>query len=315
MKLETLQIKGDNYSDYIFPALDSENTLVLVFGHPGLINKPNIIADIAQHYPNSHILGCSTSGEIFADKVFDLSLSIAVIQFENTRLRSMLTAIDSVNNSFTAGVEVSKQLLHPDLKHVFVLSGGLNINGSELVKGINSQLPDSVVVTGGLASDGQTLNRPWIIRDGQIAEDWVSAVGFYGDNIQIGHGSRGGWDFFGLERIVTRSDANILYEINGKPALQLYKDYLGDYADGLPATGLLFPLSLRSDLDPDKRTVRTILSVNEDEQSITFAGDVPQGYLAQFMMANFDRIIDGAYDAGGQVGSKNRRQTYFINCD
>lgn len=298
MKLETLQITDDNYSDYTLPALDSENTLVLIFGHPDLINKPGIIADIAQQYPKSHILGCSTSGEIFADKVFDSSLSIAVMQFEKTKLKSTFTAIDSVENSFNAGVEVTKELFDPSLNHVFVLSGGLDINGSELVNGINSQLPDNVMTTGGLASDGTRLSRPWIIREGQIVEGWVSAVGFYGDHIQIGHGSRGGWDFFGLERIITRSDGNILYEINGKPALQLYKDYLGDYADDLPATGLLFPLSLRSDLDSDERIVRTILSVNEDEQSIIFAGDVPQGYHVQFMMANFDRIIEGAYDAG-----------------
>jgi hypothetical protein len=77
----------------------------------------------------------------------------------------------------------------------------------------------------------------------------------------------------------------------------LYKRYLGDRASGLPATALLFPLALRSGSSDPKVLVRTVLSVNEENQSMTFAGDVMQGHLAQLMRANFDRLIDGASQA------------------
>jgi len=126
---------------------------------------------------------------------------------------------------------------------------------------------------------------------------FVTAVGCYGDNVRIGHGSKGGWDRFGPERRVTKSKGNILLELDGHPALQLYKEYLGDRAAGLPATGLLFPLALRADQSDSKSLVRTILAVNEDDQTLTFAGDIPEGSLAQLMKANFDRLVQGASEA------------------
>jgi len=171
------------------------------------------------------------------------------------------------------------------------------VNGTELVRGLSSVLPSSVVVTGGLAGDGDRFVRTWVIVDGMPRSGFASAVGFYGEQIRIGHGSKGGWDIFGPERIVTRSKGNELYELDGRPALELYKEYLGERASGLPATGLLFPLALRSDPSRSEQIVRTILAVDEDQQSMTFAGDIPQGSRAQLMKANFDRLVEGAFAA------------------
>ncbi|HET7142532.1 MAG TPA: FIST C-terminal domain-containing protein, partial [Anaerolineales bacterium] len=139
--------------------------------------------------------------------------------------------------------------------------------------------------------------RTWIIKDGKPQAGYVTAVGLYGDNIRIGHGSKGGWDTFDLEYRITKSKDNILYEIDKKPALQLYKEYLKEQAAELPASALLFPLALRAKSGDAKQIVRTVLGVDEAEQSMTFAGDMPEGYLAQFMRANFDRLIQGAAGA------------------
>jgi hypothetical protein len=143
-----------------------------------------------------------------------------------------------------------------------------------------------VVVTGGLAGDGDRFQQTWIITDGTPHSGFVCAAGLYGEQIRIGHGSMGGWDIFGPERTVTRSDGNVLYELDGRPALELYKEYLGERASGLPATGLLFPLSLRTDSSNGESIVRTILAVDEESQSMTFAGDIPEGARAQLMKAN-----------------------------
>ena len=117
-----------------------------------------------------------------------------------------------------------------------------------------------------------------------------------GDSLDIGYGSKGGWDVFGPERLITKSEGNILYEVDGESALKLYENYLGKHAKGLPSTGLLFPLSIRRE-GSERSLVRTILAIDRDKQSMTFAGDVPQCAYAQFMMANFDRLVDGAVDA------------------
>lgn len=96
---------------------------------------------------------------------------------------------------------------------------------------------------------------------------------------------------------MTKSKGNVLYELDGRPALQLYQEYLGNRAAGLPATGLLFPLTIRTSSTGGKVLVRTILVVDETAQSMTFAGDMPEGVLARLMPENFDRSVQGASEA------------------
>jgi hypothetical protein len=298
MKLQTFtHSQKQGWSVTPFPTLDSNQTLVLVFGAPCYRNAHNEVSELARAYPNSHIVGCSTSGEIFDTSLSDDTLSVAVAAFEGTALRSASASVRSAADSFAAGESIANELQHKDLRGVLVLSDGLNVNGSELIKGLNAILPESVVVTGGLAGDGDRFQATWVVSGGRPQSNLVTAVGFYGDRVQIGHGSKGGWDIFGPERLVTKSENNVLYELDGQPALDLYKSYLGDRASELPASGLLFPLALRASAGDDKRIVRTLLAVDEKNSSMTFAGDIQQGHFAQLMKANLDRLIDGASKA------------------
>jgi len=198
--------------------------------------------------------------------------------------------------------ELAKRLVaKPGLRGVLILSEGLHVNGSELIRGLNAVLDESIVVTGGLSGDGAAFKRTWVAIGGKLKSDVVAAIGFYGDHIVIGHGSKGGWDKFGPERVVTRAEGNVLYELDGRPALELYKEYLGDKAKDLPASGLLFPLALRVDASDEKLIVRTLLSVDHAKNSMTFAGDVANGQLARLMKADFERLIDGAGTAGAMT--------------
>ncbi len=298
MQLETITYSGSlGWSMRPFPPLDSDRTLVIVFGASAFVDDPTPIRELEAAFPRSHVIGCSTSGEIHGATLADDSLSVAIARFESSDLATACASVDSSEDSFDAGRELAQTLTRDDLKAILVLSDGLKVNGSELVKGFNSMLPDSVVVTGGLAGDGDRFKRTWVVDEGEPRSGVISAVGLYGDQLRVGHGSKGGWDIFGPERMVTRSDGNVLYELDGKPALQLYKQYLGDRAKGLPATALLFPLALRESKEDTKVLVRTVLSVDEASQSMTFAGNIPQGHLAQLMRANFESLIEGASEA------------------
>src|SRR6185295_3611274 len=281
-----------------FPAaLDSDRTLVVAFGAPELIEQPKPLKDLKAAFPRAKVVGCSSAGEIAGTSVRDHSLSVAVAKFDHTDLQVASLEVTSSAQSFTAGQSLAKQLAKPGLRAVFVLSEGLDVNGSELVRGLNSVLDPSVVVTGGLSGDGTAFKRTWVALGDKLQSHLLVAVGLYGEHVVVGHGSKGGWDKFGPERIVTKSQANVLYELDNKPALALYKEYLGDKAAGLPATGLLFPLALRSGPKDDKVLVRTLLAVDEAKQSMTFAGDLPQGHLVQLMKADYDRLIAGASGA------------------
>ena len=298
MEIHTFRCdRKEQWSVTNLPNVDSQRTLILLFGSSNLLDSAGPIAELADRYPQSTIIGCSTAGEILGTQIFDESLSAAIVQFDHTDLRIANAPAQSADDSFRAGRHIAQQLNDSGLKGILVFSDGLRVNGSELVRGLNSEVSTSVVVTGGLAGDGDRFHRTWVLQDRRPQTGFVTAVGFYGDRIRIGHGTKGGWDRFGLERRVTRSKKNILFELDGRPALQLYKEYLGDRASGLPATGLLFPLALRTNDTDTKSLVRTILAVNESEQSLTFAGDIPEGSLAQLMKANFDRLIQGASEA------------------
>ena len=318
MHVETCSIKtGSVFSPASLSSLDSEETLVLLFGAPDLIDTPHRIREVIDACPRSHVMGCSTAGEIHGCEIFDDSMAVAALRFDNTPIRTAHAAVHSPNDSYAAGREIATQLPQSSLRGVLVLSDGLNVNGSELVKGLNDTLGETVVVTGGLAGDGTHFKRTWVLKDRTPKSGYVTAVGFYGDHVRLGHGSKGGWDKFGPERLVTKSTGNILYELDGHPALQLYKEYLGDRATGLPATGLLFPLAIRTSRSDGKVLVRTILAVDETTQSMTFAGDIPEGVFAQLMRANYDRLIQGASEAAAlttrhQNGSPSTSPTLSI---
>jgi hypothetical protein len=282
--------------------LDGPSTLVLAFGSPPQEVAAARLAELAAALPQAQVAGCSTAGEILDRRIADGGMSVAVARFAHTTLRRAEATVRTPTESQRAGRDLAKALVGPGLRGMLVLSDGLRVNGTELLSGVQEVLPADVVVTGGLAGDGDRFAATWVVRDGGTTAGVVSAVGLYGDRVRIGHGSRGGWDSFGVERQVTRSDGNVLYELDREPALALYKRYLGDRAAGLPATALLFPLALRTD-DGGPGLVRTVLAVDEAEQSMTFAGDVPQGGRVQLMRANFDRLVDGAATAGRLAGS------------
>lgn len=276
---------------------DGQQTLVLVFGPSAAIAESAMVTEVVDRFPNSVVMGCSTAGEIMGDTVASDSLTVAVASFSHTRLRAAQAELASAVDSYRAGSELGNELADADLVSVLVLAPGLDVNGSELVRGLTETLSPSVVVTGGLAGDGERFDQTWVLADGVPNDHVATAVGFYGDRLAVGHGSRGGWEIFGPERKVTRSEYNVLYELDNRPALALYRQYLGDLAAGLPGTGLHFPLAVRESLDAERQLVRTVLAIDEADQSMTFAGDIPQGWWAQLMRASADQLIDGAETA------------------
>ncbi len=271
--------------------------LLLFFGSPTILKNSGVIEHFRKEYPKSIINGCSTAGEIGDINVYDNTLIATAVEFKSSIIIYNSIHIDAVEESRTAGKELIQKFDFNGLKHIFVLSDGLNVNGSELVAGIREALPRKVNVTGGLAGDGADFNNTYVIGNQNLVQSKiVTALGFYGDNIKISYGSLGGWDSFGIERQVTKADANVLYEIDNMPALELYESFLGDKAKDLPASGLLFPLSLRTSAG-EEPVVRTILAIDREAQSLTFAGDLPEGSSVKFMKANVDRLINGAENA------------------
>ena len=279
--------------------------LVLLFSAGALLKQRTRYEEVAAAYPKAKIFGCSTAGEIQGAEVFDDTLAVTAVEFESSQVRLASVEIEAMDRSFAAGAELARKLDPCGLVHAFVLTDGLMVNGSEVVRGLTQGLPETVAITGGLSGDGSRFEETFVIAGEPARRNTIAIIGFYGRQLRVAYGCGGGWDSFGPERRITRAEGSVLYELDGKSALVLYKRYLGGLANDLPSSALQFPLSIRFE-ERDRALVRTVLAVDEQAQSMTFAGDLPVGSTARFMMANIDRLIDGAAGAASTALSSSR---------
>ena len=264
------------------------------------------------------IIGCSTAGEISGEGVSDNSFSLVAMHFDATDVKTAEAPLKSPEQSRQAGQDIGKKLNSPKLSSIFVLSPGLNVNGSEFAKGISDSVGKNVIITGGLAGDGTTFASTYTLLNGKVHGDYAVAFGLYGDKVKVKSGSRGGWKPFGPIRRVTKAVSNVLYELDGKPALKLYKEYLGDKAKDLPSSGLLYPFALLREEDRQETgIIRTILAVDEKTESLTLAGDMPQGGLVRLMHADTDSLVEGARGAAEEANAHSRKgnsATLLVSC-
>lgn len=291
--------------------------LILVFGARPLLEQSEQLLEIASAFPAAHLVACSTAGEISGSRVMDNSLTLTAIHFEHSRVQaSAVRLADLDGNSFNAGRQLAMNMEKEGLVHMLVFSDGNLVNGSEMVRGLDEILPTHVAVTGGLAGDADRFEKTLVSLGPEPREGLIVGIGLYGERLKVGYGSVGGWDPFGPDRIITRAENNILYELDNQSALSLYKRYLGDYVKDLPSSALLFPLALRQANGTE--VVRTILNINDSNQSMTFAGDMPVGATCRLMKANFERLVDGAQNAATAsfqaIGSQTPELALLVSC-
>ncbi|MBI5331644.1 MAG: FIST C-terminal domain-containing protein [Betaproteobacteria bacterium] len=282
--------------------------LVLTFAAPKFFTDPAFAPWLAAAFPQARRIALSTAGEISSQGVTDDCVVVTAVRFENTPFRIASTPIADMDDSEGAGRRLAEQLRDPDLKAVILLSQGVAVNGSELIAGVVSVLGKGVPLTGGLAGDNGAFTRTWAMLDDQVSDRLMLAVGLYGDAISFAHGSFGGWQSFGPARRVTRAVGNVLYELDGEPALDIYKRYLGEYAKDLPASGLLFPFAILSQEREEVGLIRTLLGINEADGSLTLAGDIPQDGHLRLMHASSDALVDGA-----EAAAEAARRMYGAN--
>ncbi len=276
------------------------------------------VSELTAKFPQAMVCGCSTAGEILGNRVFDDSVVAALVQFKSTRVHAVAETTEGIADSRAIGRRAAEKLKAPDLRHILVLSDGLSVNGTALISGFSEILAPGVAITGGLAGDGSRFQKTFVGLGNEVKPNQIVAIGFYGPDIVIGYGSRGGWEGFGPRRRITRSQGNTLLELDDQPALALYKRYLGERAAGLPSTGLLFPLELTKDTTEKSGLVRTILAVDEAKQSLTFAGDMPEGWYARLMKASGDQLVGGAANAASdamlKIDSAGSSLAILVSC-
>jgi hypothetical protein len=276
--------------------------LVLVFGSVKRFSEPKLAETLQSRYPAAQVIGCTTAGEINEQGVFDDSLQITAIQWERTSMRVADLRVSGMQNSFQTGASLATTLEADSLRAVLVFSDGLNVNGTDILKGMQNILGNEVPIVGGMAGDNAAFTRTLLLHNSTVSDNLVIAVGLYGNNLVTASGALGGWKPYGPPRKVTRSTKNVVYEMDGKPALPLYRMYIGEhYAKALPGSGLKFPFAFVAEGGRDVEIIRTLLSIDPANNSLTFAGDVPEGQIVRFCQTTHDRLVEGAGGAAHMV--------------
>jgi len=298
MKIDQSILEENGVEEIVKNGIENKDQvrLVLVFGENKKIAKSDWFEILSSRYINADIISCSSEDLIVEERVVIDTITFTAIQFDKTKVETSITNIKNHESSFELGKSVLRSINNEELTGVLIFSDGQLINGSQLIDGINAVKPKNTIVTGGLAADGENFSKTLVGINSLPEEGNVVIVGLYGENISIGYGSKGGWDHFGPKRKVTKSEGNTLYELDNQNALALYKKYLGDKASELPGAALFFPIALQIE-NSDEVLIRTILNIDEENQAMIFAGDIPEGGFVQLMRTNFEHLIDGAREA------------------
>jgi hypothetical protein len=282
------------------PKDSASNDLMLIFASRSLLANNGWMDVLREKAPNCIMVCCSTAGEINRNLINEDSANCSLLRFNHTKVEAQIDNIANHANSFELGKSLSQKINKENLKHILIFADGQVVNSDELLSGLQVEVKENVLMSGGVAGDGDKFTETLVGLNNNIQSGNVVLVGLYGNHVKIGTSHHGGWDIFGVEKMITKSEGNVLHEIDQESALDLYKKYLGPYADQLPSSALLFPISIKSD-DNDSYIVRTILSIDEKNKTMTFAGNVPEGSKIRFMKSNVDRLIQAASQAGEDV--------------
>jgi hypothetical protein len=303
--MKTVQLKKTAQSDwkYLSEDIKLQKPLVLVFGNRYMLESETILQEVRALFPDGEFVFGSTSGDITSQYVDDESITVTAIEFEKSwyiiRTANVLEN-DAKTDSFETGKNLIQQFDTNGLKHVFIVSEGSFINGSQLTLGMNSATDNNLLITGALCGDAARFEKTVASYNELPKSGEIVAIGLYGETLDVSFAINGGWTPFGPERIVTKSEANVLYELDNQPALDLYKKYLGEKSKELPGAALLYPLKVKS-TNEKQSIVRTILNINEEENSMILAGDILENSRVQLMMTNVDNIVDASEQAATQA--------------
>lgn len=314
MKTKQISIKMKDLANANTADLASiKPQLGFVFASALAFENDKFMKQLQASTPGTQWVGCSTAGEVSKLGVTDQTVIATALHFDNpnAKFKIQVRKVGGADGSQNAGAELAKSLNAPDLRGIIIISPGTDVNGSLMVKGITEVVGANVIVTGGLAGDGGAFKKTYTLSPEGVTSDHVVGVGLYGDAVQLQHGCMGGWDPFGKVRQVTKSKSNVVYEIDGKRALDIYKEYLGEHAKDLPASGLMFPFQLLSNEKAETGLIRTILAVDEKEGSLTFAGDLDQGSYVRLMHANTKGLVSGAKTAAQNAVVKGAAKDSF----
>ncbi|MDD4938697.1 MAG: FIST N-terminal domain-containing protein [Candidatus Omnitrophica bacterium] len=249
------------------------------------------------------IIGCSSAAVICNAGIFKHGVAVMLLSMPAHMHFSVACVKDiKEKTALNAGRELGERLLHGfrdmrrDLSIIF--SDGLIEEGSNLINGIQERLGKSFPLAGASASDNMRFLRTYLYFNQEVLTD--SAVGILlGGKLNFGLGIKHGWKPLGKPRTITRSAGNIIYEIDGKPAVKVYEEYLARELPQLQKeirlVSTLYPIGMFIPGE-EEYLLRNILEI-ENDGWLRMQGNVIQGSLVRLMIGTKKSCLNATRQA------------------
>lgn len=283
-----------NFSDELISFASNPNTIAFIFINENRELWKEKLSLITSFFPSCQFVGCTTCGHIIDELIYDDELVITFMKLQTAKFEIKLLENISSEHSFEIGEKLAKET--PFFNgSCLILSEGLHVNGTKLVEGLlNKQ--GTLKFFGGLSGDADKFQSTAVIYQNKLYSNSVLAV-YFDERVILERQIGGGHTPFGIERKVTKSNNNIVYEFDNIPAIALYEEYLGDKSKLLPAYGLHFPICQQKENEKNELVTRTLLGINRDDGSLIYAGDVNEDSKVRLMRTDNQNLIIASQDA------------------
>jgi signal transduction histidine kinase len=280
---------------------DEKNVLLQIFtSYQETFVVKQIIKIVKECNENISIIGTTTDGEIFEKKILEYKIVLSFSVFEKTTLKTSYVKIEDeyktgvvtqVGSSYKAGVELAKKAVSDNTKAVIIFADGLHTNLEEFLNGFES-VNNSVLLAGGLSGDNSIFIETLQVADDIIDNKLAVAVSLNSDELIVNNGYNFGWRGLGKDFTITKSYKNIVEEIDNKPILEIFRDYLGQsIVEALPKIGVEIPFVFEKDGELTARAC-----VAKKDNKLIFAGNIEEGTKVKFAIPSLEANIKDIED-------------------
>ncbi|WP_437670236.1 FIST signal transduction protein [Sorangium sp. So ce131] len=296
--------------------------LVIVFA-PAHVDGKAVLEGLFSRLPkDTQLAGCSTAGEINSDEVLSDSVTAMGLCSRDVEFRTF--KVEGIGaDAHEAGRALAAQVKAFDPALLLLFPDALAVSATRLLDGLQSVLGPEFPVLGGMAADSVKYTGTFQYWNREALTNSAVAVGMKG-RIELVTRARSGWTPMGAPRTCTRvENGSTLLALDGRPALELYEEYLGERARDLPTVSTEFPLGLVSGIQrgvvtPDDQILvcRGVRGVDRERGAMLLGGDIPEGGQVRMMRATKEDVIKASSVAGALACDEMPDPTlaFFFNC-
>lgn len=292
---------GREAGQFMLAELGRPPDLVITFvsGH---LDIEAAVAGLRSQLPEgTPLVGCSSDVEVDTRGAIRGSVAALGLSLPGITARTFQVPANP-DDKYAVGRAVGELLAGTQPCVVIAFPDVLEGNATGFLEALSQAIGPKVPIIGGAPGDGARFQRTFTILDGTIQRSGASGVALYGP-IEVAVAALSGYVPLGAARTVTaRAASNVLLELDGRSALEVYREYLGDRASEMPGVSIEFPIAVMAPAQGDAsipseiQLVRAVFAIDEARGALILGGDVPERAVIRVARAVREHIVRGAQE-------------------